>query len=658
VHRWLALVVTLAVFPCTSIAGTTANDLCAPNADPCVVNTAINVDNASVINLGARRLEVRASGQLLSRGSSSSPGGSFTIMAGSISIAGRIDVSGTPGGRLTLESSGDVSISGTILSEFLSGGADGGFVTMNGTMVTISGSISARGSSSNAIGGTITVRGQTGVTLSGTLNASGSDGGDIVLIAGSMTSPANLSVNASGQARADSTTGGGIGGSVTLVAFGDGQSSGHVTMDGVASVSAPGGTFDTGGGLGGVIDIQAAGDVRGTNTAGSLICTGGGPDGEGGEISVTALGSYNLAASIDCSIQAIESAGGIVSIDVVGGIMFTAPLNASGGGFDGGDVSIESANGPITIASGATVNVSATSGGFGGGIEIVSGTSVQDGAPLLMAGALTATGGAAVEGFAGDGGNIDLSASDQLRVTGSINAEGGSGSGGGGTVFLTAANGEILLENQIVVRGRGQLGLGGVVQILGAESDVTVRGTVQTDAGTVNDQGGQITISGCTIAVEATGVLSSLGMNGQNLIILHDDAVVLGRMQAGGRNEFRFGGPQPFITGVVQPAPVLIRDTSILPCGVPTFTPTPTRTPTTGGPTRTLTPTRTPGGACVGDCNRDGAVTVDELVLGVNIALGNAEIEQCRAFDANGDGLITVDELIQGVNNALDGCPA
>lgn len=61
--------------------------------------------------------------------------------------------------------------------------------------------------------------------------------------------------------------------------------------------------------------------------------------------------------------------------------------------------------------------------------------------------------------------------------------------------------------------------------------------------------------------------------------------------------------------------------------------------------------------ACVGDCNGDGQVTVDELIVGVNIALGEASVEQCAAFDANGDGQVTVDEIVGAVSVALDGCP-
>ncbi|HVN83763.1 MAG TPA: alpha/beta hydrolase [Candidatus Binatia bacterium] len=57
----------------------------------------------------------------------------------------------------------------------------------------------------------------------------------------------------------------------------------------------------------------------------------------------------------------------------------------------------------------------------------------------------------------------------------------------------------------------------------------------------------------------------------------------------------------------------------------------------------------------VGDCDHGGVVTVEELVKGVNIALGNATVDQCSAFDCHGDGHVTVDCLVQGVHGALEG---
>ncbi len=90
--------------------------------------------------------------------------------------------------------------------------------------------------------------------------------------------------------------------------------------------------------------------------------------------------------------------------------------------------------------------------------------------------------------------------------------------------------------------------------------------------------------------------------------------------------------------------------------GVSTPTPAASETPT---PTATpsATPTHEPR-ACVGDCGDDGAVTVDEIITGVNIALGVAPADQCPQFDVTGDDQVTVDEILQAVNLALVGCPA
>lgn len=60
--------------------------------------------------------------------------------------------------------------------------------------------------------------------------------------------------------------------------------------------------------------------------------------------------------------------------------------------------------------------------------------------------------------------------------------------------------------------------------------------------------------------------------------------------------------------------------------------------------------------ACVGDCDGGGAVTVNELITMVNIALGSAPLSGCPSGDADGTGNITVNEIIQSVNFALGGC--
>jgi hypothetical protein len=72
-------------------------------------------------------------------------------------------------------------------------------------------------------------------------------------------------------------------------------------------------------------------------------------------------------------------------------------------------------------------------------------------------------------------------------------------------------------------------------------------------------------------------------------------------------------------------------------------------------PTPTPAPTFTPP-RCVGDCNGNGQVTIDDILTMVNMALGNAPVTTCEAGDANHDGQITVDEILTAVNNALNGC--
>jgi hypothetical protein len=85
-------------------------------------------------------------------------------------------------------------------------------------------------------------------------------------------------------------------------------------------------------------------------------------------------------------------------------------------------------------------------------------------------------------------------------------------------------------------------------------------------------------------------------------------------------------------------------------------TPTPTPTPT---PTRTPTPMT---GRCVGDCDGGGAVTIEELITLVNMALGNQpQLSACPSgIPADVTDVLQVDIalIIRAVSNALNGCPA
>ncbi|MEO8604664.1 MAG: hypothetical protein ABI629_19000 [bacterium] len=68
--------------------------------------------------------------------------------------------------------------------------------------------------------------------------------------------------------------------------------------------------------------------------------------------------------------------------------------------------------------------------------------------------------------------------------------------------------------------------------------------------------------------------------------------------------------------------------------------------------------TAAPALACTGDCDGNGEVTIEELMRGVNIDLGNAPTSECPEFDASKDGAVTVDELLAAVKAAVNSCPS
>jgi len=119
---------------------------------------------------------------------------------------------------------------------------------------------------------------------------------------------------------------------------------------------------------------------------------------------------------------------------------------------------------------------------------------------------------------------------------------------------------------------------------------------------------------------------------------------------------------------VVQVIAVGNRPTSVAAAG-PIFRPTPTATEAaTPTPKSTQTATEVPTAShtpapslCVGDCDGGGTVTVDELVVMVNIALGDAPISACPGDDQwcnRGDPTVgmVVTCIIEGANNSFEGC--
>jgi hypothetical protein len=87
--------------------------------------------------------------------------------------------------------------------------------------------------------------------------------------------------------------------------------------------------------------------------------------------------------------------------------------------------------------------------------------------------------------------------------------------------------------------------------------------------------------------------------------------------------------------------------------------------PLASGPAAEILPVQASDGAieviegpppCAGDCDGDGLVGINELLIGVNIITGAAPTSVCAVLDGDADGSVAINELVQAVNNALSGC--
>jgi len=120
------------------------------------------------------------------------------------------------------------------------------------------------------------------------------------------------------------------------------------------------------------------------------------------------------------------------------------------------------------------------------------------------------------------------------------------------------------------------------------------------------------------------------------------------------------GGAGP--VGVAGAALPFIVIELVAPTPVPSATPPATNTVAAASPTPS--PTNTPApptathfiGPCVGDCDGDGQIRVAEIITGVNIAIGRAEMSRCPGFDHDGSDSVAINELVLAVNASLRGC--
>ncbi len=380
-----------------------------------LVASTLNISDSDFM-AGKYRFAGNGSGSILNQGSINADGGYVALLGANVSnegvIAARLGtVALAAGNAVTLDVAGDGLINVTVdqgaVNALVDNGgmlrADGGHVLMtaqaagdllhtvvnntgiiqaqtvenrDGTIrllggnVVNSGSLDASGAGAQA-GGRIDINAGYATINTGTLNASGAQGGQI--------SVASHNLIEAGQYDASGTS---AGGSIALIA------ANHIEQTAASTLTADGGS-----GTGGAIRIEAGHDAW---LSGSASASGK----QGGAIAVTAPDLILAGARLEASG---EAGGGVIRV---------------GGGWQGNDADLANANRTRLVDT--DLDVSATINGNGGTAVV---WSEQE---TLFGGAIKATGGA----LGGDGGQVEISSHGRLGFGGTVDASAPNGQNG------------------------------------------------------------------------------------------------------------------------------------------------------------------------------------------------------------------------------------
>jgi cysteine-rich repeat protein len=233
----------------------------------------------------------------------------------------------------------------------------------------------------------------------------------------------------------------------------------------------------------GSISIRAAGNI---NVLQTINVSANSSQSDGGRLELeSGTGSVSVNANID-AYGGGQSQGGEICLIAGDDITVSAQLNANGGDFDGGFVELIAGD-ALSINSGVLAR--ATNGaGLGGEIS-----ASADGNIVIGALAQLLTGGSqSADGFGGDGGPQSFYAGGNLAFNAGakIEADGAPPDGFGEDVYFESG-GTMSLAGSVSTRGRGTQGAGGSVSTdAGGTLDTTAASTFTVTGG--NSGGGSI----------------------------------------------------------------------------------------------------------------------------------------------------------------------
>ena len=509
--------------PFSAAAVTTADQVCAPADDPCVVNSVVVVDTGAVLDFGLRTLQVTGGGTLDFGGSSGQ------VVCGRLELdAGnnRVDLRGAGGfgGSVVflVKKACSAAASTPCLSDLDCALLGAGSCTLGDGNAILNGKV--RGTVADP--GSVSITAAAGVSVGDTIDMDGtdsdSDGGDITIsaLAGPLILAAGLQA-----------TGGGLGGGGVVSLFG-GQ---DITVS--AEIDVAGGDFD-----GGIIEIDAMGDID-LNAPLSANATGG--EGFGGEILVTAAGNIDISGGSQGNRMVLSTDGN----------------GANGVGGDGGE-QVYDAGGTLHVSPYVKLRANgALPDGFGGDFSLDANGSIN----------IEGTVESVAKGSQGGGGIVDItSLSGDILLASDSMVDLTGGSAAGGDLFI-AASGLLVLDGDVDASASN----GGVAGSVGAVagSDLLVSGSILTSGASLGGIFGAISLEGCQVQLLSTAVIDNQGNLGKNILTGHGSVSTLAGSSISAdpsgenRARYRLAAVPPSMAGSHSPAIVTELVPTLSPCG-------------------------------------------------------------------------------------------
>lgn len=472
------------------------------------------------VQLGTRRLHVRAKSLVITnavdgKGGPVARGGTLeieTFVGTALDFrlqtnAAKIDLSGgAGGGRFTLNAAGGVSLEqGEIRADGSSAAAEGGSIDISAASGNIQANVLLSASDGSSTGG-----GSSRIRLLAPAGGVTVNGANVLATAGFIDIAARDAVasDQGAKLRADR------GGSVDVVG-------GVLALAGEISAEY------------GSISLQArTGALAVTRTSQPGLRVDASSDGDTGEIDLVA-DAPGSAGAITIATPVVAP-GADVTARASGQLRVTKKLsvngvNAAGETTGAGSVTLESDLLDVEVADEIVANDSQSEGG----IDITAGNDV------LLTATLEAKGS-----MGGPGGSVSILAGRDVTLTSgrSIDASGGES---GGAVEVRAARNISLAATSTITVGTGQPGPGGAVELAagadGEAGSLTIAGRVLANTQNASSAASLIVLSGCTIAIPASGTVDSnrsggAGLSGTNEITARQSISVAGKVLGNGGN--------------------------------------------------------------------------------------------------------------------------